>query len=1115
MSMGIDRDLAEKHLSYLGYKPGEAFLRFFYHSSDDRKKKDKGRKESQCNWTKIEEYQRDGRGVYVVVNGADGTGHTDADIKQCCAIFCEWDDIPLAEQFEKWSEIGFVEPTFTVYSGDKSMQPYWVFDEPIAPEQWRELQILLIQVMEADESNKNPSRVFRLAGAWHVKPEREPRKTEIVGESGLRYSYSDLRDRLLDLYREMLIRKQRELEEQHQAKIALTPPMTEAFTAVQRPVISNATATDTLIATDTATATGTATATLSSPLDFPKYKDLTVPVPIPISLVGALGKPNKEFLNGVATLRNTSMATLARDLLGVQSEFNRLGQTTNEDAYTLFLDACQRCSPGGGWDEQEWEQIWNSAVRSNPIASISKYYSDGIESCIKGEYWRFLKAQQPSEALSEPESESLNNSKSSDFNIFNSDDKMIQDYKKLARHFGKRIRLNKLSKRIEIDGKPVSLDRAKIQLVTRHSILVKSSKEDIQDILTEIAEENQYSPIEDYLNGLPTPEHTSILDNMAERYLGVAEPIYQTFVRKSLIGAVARALSPGCKLDTALILQGKQGFKKSTFFKILAGDYFDDSLGAVSDKDERLKLHRSWFIEWSELESIFKRRDVSQTKAFLSSSIDAVRPPYCRDTQDFARASIIVATTNKDEFLSDETGNRRFWIIPVKKRINTKLLRQERDAIWAAAVLAYKSGEQWWLDYEDEEKAETIAGEFQTSDPWMDTITNYTEYREWLLMGDLLNHLQVDLSRQERSHQMRVASILKLLGWQKNFRTVAGKRCRVWCKPEPDREPEREPEPEPDSESGSTTNTQNRGVDQEDGAEDVQAEIQSQQELENQTQQVDQHELPKTQKKDIFAQTETAGTINADLSQNSEFRPDEKSDSFGEKLEQVDRTNQPQSPQAFQSDQPENSQVDQQKTEALAGAEVQEKEEAELIDFIRYAIAENDSQFAKDIQVILKEVCTVGAADRQKVWDALTEAEKVAFTALLGQPTSPTTPTEPIEQSGQVITTQATEPTEPVTDAPTDTPADVVGEPPPPPIEQIEQIDAEKMREIALIWWDEFYPEQMQSLISQMYAWKAPGTKYSQEAIDCWLKTQDEIVKERITEIIEAKNGQRVDENND
>ena len=197
--MRIDRELAQKHLSYLGYQPGEAYLRFFYHSSDDRKNNDKGRKENGVDWEQIEQYQKDGRGVYVVVNGGGGSGHSDADIKQCCAIFCEWDDIPLAEQFEKWSELGFVEPTFTIYTGDKSMQPYWVFDEPIAVEQWRELQVLPIEVMEADKSNKNPSRVFRLAGGWHIKPDREPAKTEIVSDSGIRYSYGDLCDRLLDL----------------------------------------------------------------------------------------------------------------------------------------------------------------------------------------------------------------------------------------------------------------------------------------------------------------------------------------------------------------------------------------------------------------------------------------------------------------------------------------------------------------------------------------------------------------------------------------------------------------------------------------------------------------------------------------------------------------------------------------------------------------------------------------------------------------------------------------------------------------------------------------------------------------------------------------------------
>jgi hypothetical protein len=189
--MRIDRELAQKHLSYLGYQPGEAYLRFLYHSSDERKKTDKGRKENGLDGEEIEQYQRDGRGVYVVVNGADGTGHTDADIKQCTAIFCEWDDIRLAEQFEKWSYVGFVEPTFTVFSGDKSMQPYWLFDKPISVEQWRELQVLLIEVMEADNSNKNPSRVFGLAGAWHIKPDREQVKSEIVSDSGIRYSYTE------------------------------------------------------------------------------------------------------------------------------------------------------------------------------------------------------------------------------------------------------------------------------------------------------------------------------------------------------------------------------------------------------------------------------------------------------------------------------------------------------------------------------------------------------------------------------------------------------------------------------------------------------------------------------------------------------------------------------------------------------------------------------------------------------------------------------------------------------------------------------------------------------------------------------------------------------------
>ena len=65
--------------------------------------------------------------------------------------------------------------------------------------------------------------------------------------------------------------------------------------------------------------------------------------------------------------------------------------------------------------------------------------------------------------------------------------------------------------------------------------------------------------------------------------------------------------------------------------------------------------------------------------------------------------------------------------------------------------------------------------------------------------------------------------------------------------------------------------------------------------------------------------------------------------------------------------------------------------------------------------------------------------------------------------------------------------------------------DAEKMRDIALIWWPEYYPEHLQSLITQMFGWDAPGRKYSIATIADWLETEDELVRLRITKLIHLR----------
>jgi hypothetical protein len=187
----IDQAKARRQLEYLGYKQGETvYLRFFYHSNDPRKQGDKGRKTDRLCWKDVEHYQQQGRGAYFVVNGG---GHTNADVLVGRALFCEFDDRPIEEQIVFWQLLSLPEPTFQVFSGGKSIQSYWVFDEPIPKTDWEILQRDFLEFTNSDRSLKNPARVLRLAGAWYTHPNKEPVQTDIISESGLKYAASLMR----------------------------------------------------------------------------------------------------------------------------------------------------------------------------------------------------------------------------------------------------------------------------------------------------------------------------------------------------------------------------------------------------------------------------------------------------------------------------------------------------------------------------------------------------------------------------------------------------------------------------------------------------------------------------------------------------------------------------------------------------------------------------------------------------------------------------------------------------------------------------------------------------------------------------------------------------------
>lgn len=142
----------------------------------------------------MEELQRQGRGAYFVINGG---GHKNEDVQVGRAIFYEHDNLDKGLQSNLWQSLGLPEPTFQVDTGGKSIHSYWVFDAPLPIAQWCTLQCDLLEYADADRSIKNPARVMRLAGAWHISHDElgNPiyNQSRLIAVGGKTYSYEELR----------------------------------------------------------------------------------------------------------------------------------------------------------------------------------------------------------------------------------------------------------------------------------------------------------------------------------------------------------------------------------------------------------------------------------------------------------------------------------------------------------------------------------------------------------------------------------------------------------------------------------------------------------------------------------------------------------------------------------------------------------------------------------------------------------------------------------------------------------------------------------------------------------------------------------------------------------
>lgn len=307
--------------------------------------------------------------------------------------------------------------------------------------------------------------------------------------------------------------------------------------------------------------------------------------------------------------------------------------------------------------------------------------------------------------------------------------------------------------------------RVTLWLADVYGLCVKSAT--VLEAVNAVAHDNAFHPVRQFLDGLAW-DGTPRLEQWLQNHLGVADSKYARRVGKRwMVSAVARVFSPGCKADSVLILEGLQGAGKSTSMAVLGGEWFMDTPFNLGDKDGYQAIRGKWIVELGELDA-FNKAESTRAKQFFSASVDTYRESYGRRVLDVPRQCVFVGTTNQDEYLKDDTGNRRYWPVTCT-RVDIEGLRASREQLWAEAVAAYRAGDVWWVERDEAELFAAEQDKRYQADMWEEPIIHYLMHQH---IGDavtgahiLEKALNIDPSHWGKPEQMRVGKIMHRLKW--------------------------------------------------------------------------------------------------------------------------------------------------------------------------------------------------------------------------------------------------------------------------------------------------------------------------------------------------------------
>ena len=303
------------------------------------------------------------------------------------------------------------------------------------------------------------------------------------------------------------------------------------------------------------------------------------------------------------------------------------------------------------------------------------------------------------------------------------------------------------------------------------------SRQDFADALKNVSMRNKFHPVRELLDSL-TWNGKEHIRSLLPEYLGAEDSDYTYQVmRLWMLGAVSRVYKPGSKFDYTIILQGSQGIGKSTFLKLMALDdlWFNDSLDSLDSDKAVQSLTGSWIIELAELKSLARTAGgVESVKRFLTATQDKYRIPYERRADTFYRQCVFAGTTNKDDFLQDETGNRRFLIIhtgftKTSKSLFTPEVMDDIKQAWAEAVHIWKNEDpQLILPEKCMQQAKELQEANMADDGKRGIILGYLEGKTQVCAREIwFEALEESISPKSYQTSEINSIIAKVPGWQR------------------------------------------------------------------------------------------------------------------------------------------------------------------------------------------------------------------------------------------------------------------------------------------------------------------------------------------------------------